>query len=267
MKHTVLVTLLDALKHKPAPWCYFDTHAGAGVYDLTSEAATKSSEAATGIARLWPLRGSAPAQMAHLCAAIAEVNPALAPGAAPWFYPGSPVVAASLARDHDRLVLAELHPQEARLLREHFRGDLRVAVHVRDGYEMLKALMPPAERRGLVLMDPPFEKPDEFARLLAGLQQAHSRWPTGIFALWYPLKEATAVKRFERGLIQSDIRRILLAEFRIAPAGNPGFYGCGMALVNPPWQSEENIVTALGFLKDTLAPETGSYKVRWLVRE
>ncbi|MGH8379045.1 MAG: 23S rRNA (adenine(2030)-N(6))-methyltransferase RlmJ, partial [Gammaproteobacteria bacterium] len=175
MKHALLVILLDALNHKPAPWCYFDTQAGAGIYDLASEAATKTGEAAGGIGRLWPLRSSAPAPVAQLCAIISGINDENA-AACPRFYPGSPVAAASLARHQDRLVLAELHPQEARVLREHFRGDRRVAVHHRDGYEMLKALAPPAERRGLVLMDPSFEKPDEFVKLLAALKNAHARW-------------------------------------------------------------------------------------------
>ncbi|MGH8402078.1 MAG: 23S rRNA (adenine(2030)-N(6))-methyltransferase RlmJ [Gammaproteobacteria bacterium] len=267
MKHSVLVLLLDALKRKTAPWCYFDTHAGAGIYDLKSEAAARTGEAAGGIGRLWPARSAAPAAVAQLCEVITGINDGSIAGTCPRRYPGSPAVAASLARAQDRLVLAELHPQEERLLREHFRSDPRVSVHGRDGYEMLTALAPPAERRGLVLMDPPFEKPDEFVQMPAALKNAYGHWPTGIYALWYPLKEATVVKRFERALAQSGIRRILLAESRIAAAGNPGFYGCGMALVNPPWQSEQKIGSTLNFLKTILAPDIGSYAVRWLVRE
>lgn len=267
MKHSVLVLLLDVLKRKAAPWCYFDTHAGAGIYDLRSEAATRTGEAAGGIGRLWPARGAAPAAVTQLCDVIAGINDGDATSVCPLRYPGSPAIAASLARTHDRLLLAELHLQEERLLRDYFCGDRRVAVHGRDGYEMLTALAPPAERRGLVLMDPPFEKQDEFARMLVALKNAYARWPTGIYALWYPLKEAATVKRFERALTQSGIHRILLAEFRIAAAGNPGFYGCSMALINPPWQSEQNIGSTLNFLKNILAPDTGSYAMRWLVRE
>ncbi len=267
MKHSVLVVLLDALKRKAAPWCYFDTHAGGGIYDLRSEAAARTGEGAGGIGRLWSARGTAPAAVTQLCNVITGINNGGATSACPRRYPGSPVVAAGLARAQDRLVLAELHPQEERLLRDYFYGDRRVAVHGRDGYEMLTALVPPAERRGLVLMDPPFEKPDEFVQMLATLKNAYAHWPTGIYALWYPLKEVTVVKRFERALTQSRIHRILLAEFRIAPAGNPGFYGCGMALINPPWQSEQNIGSTLNFLKNILAPDTGSYTIRWLAGE
>ncbi|MGH8398832.1 MAG: 23S rRNA (adenine(2030)-N(6))-methyltransferase RlmJ [Gammaproteobacteria bacterium] len=267
MKHSLLVVLLDVLKRKVTPWCYFDTHAGAGIYDLNSEAASRTNEATGGIGRLWPARRGGPAAVTQLCDIVADINHDIAAGACPRFYPGSPAIAASLARIQDRLVLAELHSQEERFLREHFRNDPRVSVHRRDGYEMLTALTPPAERRGLVLMDPSFEKPDEFVQMLAALKNAYARWPTGIYALWYPLKEATVAKRFERELTQSGIRQILLAEFRIAPTGNPGFYGCAMVIINPPWQSEQNIVSTLSFLKNALAPGIGSYAIRWLVPE
>ncbi|MGB9428404.1 MAG: 23S rRNA (adenine(2030)-N(6))-methyltransferase RlmJ [Gammaproteobacteria bacterium] len=267
VKHTVLAVLLEALNRKPVPWSYFDSHAGAGVYDLAAEAATKSNESAGGIGRLWVGRRAAPAPVMQLCDAVATVNPGLAPGVTPRFYPGSPMVAAGLARAQDRLVLAELQPHEERVLHDRFRRDPRVAIHLRDGYEMLKALLPPAERRGLVLMDPPFEQPEEFSRMLDTLRVAHARWSMGTYALWYPMKDVPAVMRFERGLLQSDIRRILLAEFRMAPAEVPGFFGCGMAVVNPPWQSESSLDNALSFLKDVLAPKTGSHDIRWLVRE
>lgn len=267
MKHTVLVVVLEALNRKPAPWCYFETHAGAGVYDLKGEAAAKTGEAATGISRLWAARDQAPAPVAKLCTVVAKLNQECACGVFPRRYPGSPVIAAALARAQDRLVLAELYPQEERVLRARFHADHRIALHLRDGYEMLPGLVPPPERRGLVLMDPPFEKPDEFALLVTALRNAHTRWPAGIYALWYPLKDAPAIARFERGLIQSGIRRILLAEFRIAPPGIPGFYGCGMAIVNPPWQSDQGIGAALNFLKEVLASEAGSSQVHWLVKE
>ena len=263
-KHTLLVVLLEALNRKPAPWCLFDSHAGAGLYDLHAEEARRSGEAAGGIGRLWPARAAAPPPVAQLCAAVAAVNPGLATDALPRFYPGSPLVAANLARAHDRLVLAELQPEEALLLRTHLRRDARVAVHVRDGYEMLKALTPPAERRGLALLDPPFEKATEFVQMLQALRVTQRRWSEGVYALWYPLKDQPAVRRFERELRHLKARRVLLAEFRAAPAGTPGLHACGLALINPPWQIEQGSEAALEFLRDTLAPQCGGYQLRWL---
>jgi 23S rRNA (adenine2030-N6)-methyltransferase len=266
-KHSLLMILLDALSRKPAPWCYFDSHAGAGLYDLQSSEARRSSEAANGINRLWPARAAAPASLAQLCTTVAAINPGLAADASPRFYPGSPLIAAAMARAEDRLTLAELQPVEAQLLRTHLRRDIRAAVHVRDGYEMLKALTPPLGRRGLVLVDPPFEQPTEFTHLLQAVQGMLRRWPEGVYAMWYPLKDEPAARRFGRELLRLNPRRALLAEFRIAPPDTPGFHACGMAFLNPPWQTEHAMETALGFLRDRLAPQDGSYRLRWLVAE
>lgn len=266
-KHTLLTILLEALNRKPTPWCYFESHAGAGLYDLQSVEARRSGEAADGIGRLWPSRRAAPAPVAALCAAIAKVNPEASPAGTPRFYPGSPLIAAGLARTHDRLVLAELQPDEARLLYTHLRSVAHTAVHTRDGYEMLKALTPPAERRGLALMDPPFERATEFMDMLQAMRATYRRWPEGVYALWYPLKDEPAANHFERELSRLNVRRVLLAELRVAPAGTPGFHGCRLALVNPPWQTEHSMDIALRFLRDTLAPQTGSYRLRWLVSD
>jgi len=264
MKHTLLVILLQTLNHKPSAWCYFDTHAGAGCYDLQSKAAAKTREAVSGIGRLWSQRDVAPVAIQKLCDIVARFNPDLAPDTTPRFYPGSPCIAAALARTQDRLVLAELHPQEHRLLRERFRGNSRVAVHARDGYEMLKALVPPPERRGLVLIDPPFEYPDEFDALIEALTIAYARWPTGVYALWYPMKDANVVHRFYRHLNGSCLPQMLVAEFRVALAAMPLFTACGMLLVNPPWQSEAVMNAVLQYLRVVLAPVHGSNVVRWL---
>lgn len=267
MKHTLLVILLQALNRKPSSWCYFETHAGSGCYDLQSKAAVKTREASDGIGRLWPQRSSAPVPIQELCEIVTRFNPDSRLDASPRFYPGSPCVAAALARAQDRLVLAELHPQEQRLLRERFRGDLRVAVHARDGYEMLKALVPPSERRGLVLMDPPFEQPDEFDTELQALRAAYARWPTGVYALWYPMKDENVVRSFYRKLAHAGIEHLLLAEFRVAAAAAGLFAACGMLVVNPPWQSEASMQAALQFLTAVLAPSGGGSTLRWLVPE
>lgn len=266
-KHTLLAILLEALNRKPTPWCYFDTHAGAGRYDLKSDEAQRGDEAAAGIGRLWAMRDAAPAPVVQLCATVAAVNSGLAVDTLPRFYPGSPTIAASLARTRDRLILSELQLQEGRLLREYFHNNPRAAVHVRDGYEMLTALAPPTERRGLVLIDPPFEQASEFAQMLQALRATLRRWPEGVYALWYPLKDEPRARHFERELMRLNTRRVLRAEFRVAPAGVPGFNASSMVMVNPPWQSECNMETALHFLRDALAPQTGSYQMRWLKTE
>lgn len=263
-KHTLLIILLEALGRKPAPWCYFDSHAGAGLYDLRGAEARRGGEAAAGIHRLWPLRDAAPVPVAKLCSAVATVNPGLPAAALPRFYPGSPLIVAGMARVADRLVLAELQPEETQLLRTHLRRDARAAIHARDGYEMLKALTPPAERRGLALLDPAFEQPTEFVQMLQALLAAHRRWPEGVYALWYPHKDAPVAQRFERELLRLKLRRILLADFRVAPDDTPGLNACTLALVNPPWQSEQLMKISLTYLRDVLAPQAGSYGLRWL---
>ena len=266
VKHSLLVLLLEALGQKPAPWVYFDTHAGAGSYDLGSDHARRTGEAEGGILRLWPARGKLPAAAARLCDIVAYLNPGLATGALPRVYPGSPCVAAALARDADRLILAELHPEEARALKMEFKRDRRVAVHERDGYEMLQALTPPKERRGLVLMDPPYEKAEEFELAVAALVSAHGRWATGVYALWYPIKDDSARRRFLRRVEQSGLRKVLLTEFRLAPRAD-GLAGSGLLILNPPWKVDEAMRGCLEGLEPLLAPEGGETEVRWLVPE
>ncbi len=267
MKHTLLVVLLQQLNRKPSGWCYYDTHAGAGCYDLHSTEAQSTLEAQTGIAKLWPECSSAPDAVQRLCAVVAASNHSAAEGQMPRYYPGSPRIAQALAREQDRLVLAELHPQEQRLLRKQLQSDARVAIHARDGYEMLKALVPPVERRGLVLMDPPFEQLDEFALQLQALRDAYARWSTGVYALWYPIKDEALVNRFYRNAADSGIQKVLVAEFRTARSAAALFSACGMLVVNPPWQSQKLIAEALRYLTSVLATGSGSSRVYWLVPE
>jgi len=234
VKHSLLLVLLEALNRKPTPWCYIDTHAGAGAYDLRSEEGRRTGEAVAGIQRLWQARPETPPAVAELCRIVASLNSGLSAGELPRWYPGSPAIAAAVARADDRLLLAEWQPQEAALLKSWFRRDNRVAVHVRDGYEMLLALTPPAEKRGLVLLDPPYEQPQEFDVLAAALSAAHTRWPGGCYALWYPLKDDPARRRFLRKLEHSGLRKILLAELRLSEQSDV-LTGSGMLILNPPW--------------------------------
>lgn len=266
VKHSLLIQLLEALGQKATPWAYFDTHAGSGTYDLGSEQARRTREAEGGILRLWPVRGRLPAAAERLCVTVAALNPGLETGKPPRLYPGSPRVALSLAREQDRVVLAELHPEEARALKAGFHREGRVAVHQRDGYEMLQALTPPRERRGLVLMDPPYEKADEFESSAAALAAAYAHWAGGIYALWYPIKDDSARRRFLRRVEQSGLRKLLLTELRLAPRAD-GLAGSGLLVLNPPWQVEHAMRACLEGLLPLLAPEGGETEVRWLVPE
>lgn len=265
-KHSLLVLLLEALGQKPTPWHYFDTHAGAGAYDLAGEAALRTGEAQLGILRLWAARGRLPPAAEQLCSIVAQLNPGLSPGELPRYYPGSPWVAGALAREADRLTLAELHPDDAGTLKAEFQRDKRTAVHQRDGYEMLTALTPPPERRGLALLDPPYESPDEFARLVSTLKVCHGRWPGGVYALWYPLKDEMARTRFLREVERSGLRRILFTEMRLSDQAD-SLSGSGLLVVNPPWRSDGTMRECLIALVKILAPDTGSARVDWLVPE
>lgn len=271
VKHSLLILLLEALGQKSTPWAYLDTHAGCGSYDLGSEPARRTREAEGGILRLWPHRGRLPAAAEKLCNVVAALDPGFSPGnpsgaAVPRRYPGSPRVALSQARAKDRLMLAELHPEEARTLKQEFRREDRVAVHERDGYEMLQALTPPRERRGLVLVDPPYEKAEEFEFAASALGGAHAHWPGGVYALWYPIKDDSARRRFLRRVEQSGLRKVLLTELRLAPRAE-GLTGSGLLVLNPPWQADQAMRACLEALSTLLAPEGGETEVRWLVPE
>lgn len=263
MKHAVLALILDHLRAKPAPFCVLDTHAGIGRYDLTSEAARKTAESDEGIGRLFGHPLPHPALAPYLDA-VQALNP---DGALRW-YPGSPRVARAALRPQDRMVLVELHPDDAHTLKAEFAGDRAVAVHQSDAYTALKAHLPPKEKRGLVLIDPPFEQPDEFARMAEGLALAHRRWSTGIFALWYPIKERAAVWRFQDAVEKTGIPKVLIAELTWHPEDTHlRLNGSGLLIVNPPWQLDETLKGMLPALHDALPTTGGDVAVSWLTPE
>ncbi|HYD31275.1 MAG TPA: 23S rRNA (adenine(2030)-N(6))-methyltransferase RlmJ [Azospirillaceae bacterium] len=262
LKHTVLALLLEHLRRKDTPFVVLDTHAGIGRYDLSSIEAGKTREYESGIARLLAAPDLPPELAPYL-----DVVRALNPEAGPLrWYPGSPRVARSLMRPSDRLILAELHPEDAVTLKREFRGDRQVAVHHQDAYQSLKAHLPPKEKRSLVLVDPPFETPDEFARMVAGLKAAHKRWPTGQYALWYPIKERALIWRFHQALEDAAIPKTLAVELTILPEDDPfRLSGCGMILVNPPWQLDITLGRVLPALHRALGAPAGGGRVEWIV--
>lgn len=266
MKHAVLAYLLERLQAKPAPFFVLDTHAGIGRYDLEAQQAQRTGEAIRGVRRL--LRENAPslpAAAAAYLAALRNLNPAGQPLEMLRHYPGSPLLARLAMRPGDRLVLAELHPEDVQTLRANFRGDSQVAIHHMDGWLALKAHLPPPERRGLVVIDPPFEAPDEFERLVAALALAHRRWSTGLYLLWYPIKDRATSWRFHQMLTQTGIPRILAAELTWADDDRSDrLNGSGLILVNPPWQTDEAVGALLPALHAGLGAEAGDGRIFWI---
>ncbi len=264
-KHVALVLLLENLKRKDKGFAYLDTHAGAGRYDLRGEMARKTGEAATGILKLWNAPDPPPT-VAEYLNCVKALN---AGNGMPRWYPGSPLIARARLRPQDRMLLAELHPADAPLLDLEFRGDKQVQVHREDGYQMIKAKLPPHERRGMVLIDPAYELRDEPARIVRGVQDACQRWATGIYAIWYPIMPKVPARKLHEALAASGIRRILVTEFCLFPRDNPlGMNGSGMIVINPPWHFDTEIAALMSWLLQQLDPaDQGESIVRWLVPE
>lgn len=260
-KHAILLALLDALTAKDKPLCYFDTHAGRGRYALDDEEATRTGEWRDGIGRL--LEGTAPPALHRYVDAIRAFNP----DGTLRNYPGSPLLAAQVLRANDRLVLCETQQDEAAALRTLFRDDRRVQVHQRDGYAALNALLPPSEKRGLVLIDPPFEAQEgEFATIEAALRSAQARWPNGVYAVWYPIKTRRTIVPFHRHMANGPFGKVLVAELLVHPDDSPlRLNGCGMLIANPPWKLDTTLAALLPAMRNALARSAGaSESVRWL---
>ncbi len=241
LKHALLVWLLRALARKPAPFFVLDTHAGIGRYDLDTGPASRTDEWQGGIGRLLD---EAPPPLADYVGLVRRLG----------LYPGSPAIARALLRPGDRLACCELHPEDAAALRRAFSGDRQVAIHHRDGYEALAALLPPRrERRGLVLIDPPYEQPDEFSRVAEGLRLAHARFPTGILAAWYPIKHRAPVRAFHAAIQAGGLRDVLAAELFVREPLDPErLNGSGMVIVSPPYLFEAEAPAILAALLDRL---------------
>lgn len=267
-KHTLLIGLLDALRAKPAAFCYFDTHAGRGRYDLAGEEAERTREHADGVQRLLDAR-ALPAALTAYVDLVRAFDASGGAGVAS--YPGSPLIAARLMREQDRAIVCELHEEEAAALKRALHGDPRFAVHRRDGYEALKALLPPPQKRGLVLIDPPFEaQGGEFAAIQGALRNALQRWPNAIHAIWYPIKLRETIAPFHRWLAaNAGAADVLVAELLLHPDTSPlRLNGCGIALVNPPWQFDARIGAWLPELAARLAQgRPGSWRIEFLKRD
>jgi len=263
-KHAVLARLIEYLKGKAAAFRVLDTHAGIGRYDLHGSEAQRSPEWLDGIKRL--TESTLPPDAAAIAEPyLAAVRATNKPGRLA-FYPGSPLLARTLMRPQDRLSALELHPTDAEQLSALFAGDHQVRVTHLDGWLSLNAHLPPKERRGLVLVDPPFEEGGEFGRLVDGLVKGHGKWATGMFALWYPIKEAREVNAFVADLKATGIPKILRTELMVlAPATPARLYGSGLIVVNPPFTLEAELQVLLPALAKVLGEEgRGNWRLEWI---
>lgn len=252
-KHIVLTALLTSFTRKDTACCYIDTHAGIGYYDLMSENASKTKEFETGIEKIIQ-QDNPPPLVKQFLDCVHSINNKLSASkyASLRYYPGSPMIARSLLRPHDRIVACELHPDDYRTLKNAFINDNQTSIHHADGFLSLKAFLPPVERRGLVLIDPPYENPDEFTRIAQTLPSAIKRWPTGTYAIWYPIKEKRLVDKFYRKLQETFDLPILALELTIYPDLANHLNGSGMAIINPPYQFDTNIAQVMPWLWNAL---------------
>jgi len=263
-KHALLAQLVLALTRKDKPLFCLDTHAGIAHYDLQHEWTQKNAEYKNGIGLLWE-RKDAPSELAPYLDAVRAENP----DGRLRYYPGSPRIIRRLLRSKDRMTLIELNKKDCESLVTQYARDRRVTVQCVDGYQALKAHLPPQERRGLVFIDSSFDRAREFQRLTQGLVAAHKKFSTGVYALWYPLMEPAAMGGFERGIVATGIRRILQMEVAIHPDDwMMSVRGCGLLVVNPPFGFEPVARTIVDWLWPVLSEAGAGYrKTAWLVPE
>ena len=260
IKHAAVALILDYLQKKDAGLMVLDAHAGVGQYDLSGVEAQKTGEWQDGVGKIWGLDGI-PDPLLPWLKVVRQMNP----DGQLLAYPGSPMLARHRMRPQDRMVLVEKHPQDYLALTSLFHGDRQVQVHQTDAYAQIKASLPPPERRGLVLIDPPFEEKDEHQRVLRGLAQALKRWPTGCYVLWYPIKASGVIDVFLDGLRALAPPPGLVVELMLRPGDDPyRLNGSGLVVLNPPWVLQTELTEILPFLVQNLAPGQGYYNLRQL---
>ena len=254
-KHLIIARIIEYLKKKDHAFRVIDTHAGTGIYDLSADEAQKTGEWIDGIGRI--LSKPIDRQIEPLVNPWLDVVFALNGSKEKLTrYPGSPVLIRKLLRKQDRLTAIELHEADYKKLAGNFTGDYQARIIHLDGYLALGAHVPPKEKRGLILVDPPFEKTDEFERLVEGLIKAYKRFPGGIYALWYPVKHYNELNWFMNELKGTGIAKILRLELRIKQRSQtPGLDGCGMIIVNPPYVLPKEMKQLKAFLLDCLAQD------------
>ncbi len=260
-KHWILTLLLQKLAEKPTPFFVLDTHAGIGFYDLNTEEAQKSLEQASGIQRLLDKRVDVAFKP------YMRIFRGFNAQGQTHIYPGSPFICLDFLRANDRMVLSELHPEDFISLQNNFTNDKRVQVLKQDGYTSIKALLPPAEKRGLIFIDPPFEQENEFEHLCAAVEAGIKRFAHGMFAIWYPIKDRKPVQKFYRSISKLPADKVLVVELHANQVTLNQLNSCGMLIVNPPWQLDNVLRANMPKLLSYLDFVHGTYVVSWLKSE
>lgn len=245
IKHVALCLCLDRLKEKEKGFFVLDAHGGCGLYDLRSEQAQKTKEYEAGIARLF--------QAEKIPEDLAVYLDLVRQDFARHKYPGSPLIAARLLRPQDRMIANELHPEDVKTLRQTLGPRKNVQVTMQDAYECIRAHAPPEERRGLVLIDPPFEEKDEFETLCAQMKEWKKRWETGTYVIWYPIKAHLPVGELHDAAAKMGWNEAWVCEFLLAPREQPEtLNGCGLLILNTPYQVPEKFKALSPFLEQAL---------------
>jgi 23S rRNA (adenine2030-N6)-methyltransferase len=267
LKHAVLVRVLVHLRTKPAAFRVIDTHAGAGLYDLTAPKASRSPEWRGGIERL--LAASLGTAARGLLAPYLDIVASRNPGGQLRSYPGSPAIVQALLRSQDRLIACETEPHAAAALARNLAADRRSKAVAIDGWTALNAFVPPKERRGLVLIDPPYEDAGEFPRLAQALEAAHRKWADGSYLVWYPIKDREEPDALARRLRRAGIGKVLRIELSVAAPSETGrLAACGLIAINPPWTLADELTILLPELTRVLSEDgTGWSRVDWLAGE
>ncbi|WP_455648263.1 23S rRNA (adenine(2030)-N(6))-methyltransferase RlmJ [Lonepinella koalarum] len=265
LKHIVQMLIIENLQQKDKGFYYLDTHAGVGKYRLLSEESEKTAEYLAGIARLWQQK-DLPEEIQRYVNLIKKLNYG---GKELRYYAGSPFIASLMLREQDRALFIELHPADYPLLRNTFKDYQNISTKRDDGFQQLKATLPPKERRGLVLIDPPYELKEDYDLVVRAIVEGYKRFATGIYAIWYPVALRQQTKRIIKCLEATGIRKILQIELAVRPDSDQrGMTASGMIVINPPWQLESQMKQILPYLVKTLVPEnTGSWKVSWITPE
>ncbi len=264
LKHLVLSRLLALLAKKDAPYAYLDSHAGIGLYDLRGDQASRTGEWLEGIQRVWQA-DDVPALFDDYLGVIRALNP----DGQLRYYPGSPEVARELSREQDRLQLNEKHPEDGQLLKANMKYDRRVAVHLGEGWHVPRALLPTAQKRAVLLIDPPFEQADELQRCAQAMKESIARMRQAVVAIWYPIKDQRQLKRFYQDLQGTGAPKLLRVELLVHAADNAdvGLNGSGLAIANPPWGLEDELRSVLPWLGQNLGQTQGGWKLDWLIEE
>ena len=261
-KHIALLACLDSLKRKDTPFLVLDTHAGRGVYDLQSFEAHKSQEAERGVQTLFERAGDEPSLAGYFAAIRAKKGKRLN------IYPGSPALIAAALRPQDRAVFVELAPAEARAIEREVASAGKIHTQIADAYEAIKGLVPPPERRGLVLIDPPYEESDEVKKLLRCLAESYAKWPTGVYLIWYPIRSAALRRSMHARTAALRIPKMMVADIAIHPDdAGIGLAGSGMMIINPPFGIEDHLREAYSAIYRHIASAGGYVEIERLTPE